>query len=718
MKQMKSYFIILIALYSGFLTGCIEDPKIEGEIQNAMKPQMGATVKIERTATSITLTASVEKGNGAAIEERGLCWSTKENPTVDSGQSKAFGKGLGKFSGTIEGLSNNTEYYIRPYAKNRKGIAYGEESKISTNTGLGSVRTFVIADNIRAKTALCGGKIMLNGEGTILARGVYYSTSPSMTPMDSILSTMETDSFLCRISGLKTSTTYYVRAFVKNNFGSFPLSNLPQSFTTTSGLPILSPVTILERGYTTAKLSASVLDEGDAPVVQRGICWGTEQNPTIQNASYDDNCGVGTGVFNVDCKNLASKQKYYVRAFARNEEFGISYSKQDSFTTKSNLPTVITSDLKSISKGGAVIGGKIENPGQSHVISCGICLSTTVPEPTLLNADIVDITPDTEGNFSRRISGLKGGQTYYIRAYATNSEGTSYGDTKKKTMPSLFTTILTVFNGTPRVSNSTAYFSINNLGYILGGDIGPQYTSELHYYNAATDEWKAMLPYPEAPLKWQTAVAHKNSAYVFGGIDAYGNIKKDFYHYNSLNNSWYKISAGTVPPPSYLSAGFALNDSICYVGGRTDTVKNDVWMYEISQNKWFKKPDFPEKQYGGIAVTIGTTAYVGLGKKTNGDFNNILWKTTDLNSWTQESVCTIASGGILAGVVHKNKIYMIDEAYYIIEYDPSTMIWTKKARLPKQNQEVHCMFTLYDLIYIGLSKQAKNLIYYDPSWDN
>ncbi|MGP1420348.1 MAG: Kelch repeat-containing protein [Tannerella sp.] len=717
MRQAK-YYIFLIVLFCGFFYGCFDDPKVEPGIQNAKIPQLGTTVKIERTASSITLTASVEKANGAAVEERGLCWSKKNNPTVRPDSAKSFGKGLGEFSGTIENLSNNTAYYIRPYAKNLKGIAYGEESKVSTNTGLGSVRTFVIIDSVRAKTALSGGKIELHGEGTVFARGVYYSTSSLMLPKDSVLSTMDTDSFICRISGLRASTKYYVQAFVRNRFGYYVVSGPLRTFVTGDGLPTVSPVTILKRGYTTATFSAIVVKEGDAPVIQRGFCWSTKKNPTIENATYDDKCGVGSGTFKVECENLISRQKYYVRAFARNKEFGISYSEQDSFITKSNIPTVTTAELKNILKGAVTVGGKVEESGQSAVKACGICWSATATNPTLTNAEVLEIEPNAEGVFSSQIAGLKGGATYYFRAYATNNEGTSYGEIKMKTMPHVFKGNLKTFQGAPRIQNSPAYFSIRDWGYILGGDIGPQYTAELHYYNATTDEWRAMLPHPEGPVKWQTAVVHDRSAFIFGGMAADRKARNDFYQYNSWSNTWYDRSTAIRPDSSYLSVGFALNDSICYVGGRKDTVKNEVWMYEISANTWKRQPDFPVQQYGGIAVTIGNTAYVGLGKNGSGVFNKGLWKTTNAALWTRETICTIPTEGILAGVAHHNRIYMIDEAYYIIEYNPSTMTWTKKSQLPPQARGIHCMFVMNDLIYIGLSPTSTTMISYDPTWDN
>ena len=285
-------------------------------------------------------------------------------------------------------------------------------------------------------------------------------------------------------------------------------------------------------------------------------------------------------------------------------------------------------------------------------------------------------------------------------------------------MPLVFKGNLKTFQGAPRIQNSPAYFSIRDWGYILGGDIGPQYTAELHYYNATTDEWRAMLPHPEGPVKWQTAVVHDRSAFIFGGMAADRKARNDFYQYNSWSNTWYDRSTAIRPDSSYLSVGFALNDSICYVGGRKDTVKNEVWMYEVSANTWKRQPDFPVQQYGGIAVTIGNTAYVGLGKNGSGVFNKGLWKTTNAALWIRETTCTISTNGILAGVAHHNRIYMVDEAYYIIEYNPSTMTWTKKSQLPPQARGIHCMFVMNDLIYIGLSPTSTTMISYDPTWDN
>ena len=69
MRQAK-YYIFLIVLFCGFFYGCFDDPKVEPGIQNAKIPQLGTTVKIEHTASSITLTASDYEIGRASCRER------------------------------------------------------------------------------------------------------------------------------------------------------------------------------------------------------------------------------------------------------------------------------------------------------------------------------------------------------------------------------------------------------------------------------------------------------------------------------------------------------------------------------------------------------------------------------------------------------------------------------------------------------------------------
>jgi uncharacterized protein (TIGR02145 family) len=88
-------------------------------------------------ASSITLTTATSGGNissdgGATITARGVCWSTSPNPTIALSTKTTDGSGSGAFTSNITGLTANTTYYVRAYATNSIGTAYGNEINFTT----------------------------------------------------------------------------------------------------------------------------------------------------------------------------------------------------------------------------------------------------------------------------------------------------------------------------------------------------------------------------------------------------------------------------------------------------------------------------------------------------------------------------------------------------------------------------------------------------------
>ena len=88
--------------------------------------------------TDSTTTGAVSGGNitsdgGKAITARGVCWSTKANPsTIYPDSITTDGTGTGVFASTITGLIPNKSFHVRAYATNSEGTSYGQDISFRT----------------------------------------------------------------------------------------------------------------------------------------------------------------------------------------------------------------------------------------------------------------------------------------------------------------------------------------------------------------------------------------------------------------------------------------------------------------------------------------------------------------------------------------------------------------------------------------------------------
>ena len=727
-KILSASFLI-VSLFS-----CIKDPEVSPGVRGADVPvfEGGATISGKKTASSVEMSAKITMENGSKITERGFYYGTEPIPTPENGGEKEMDEsgdvGIGSYTLTIDGLTNDTTYYFLPYAINGEGTGYGDILSVNTNPGLGIVMTIEPYDGL-ASSFKAGAELISEGEGNSdnITIGIYLYTSinPDVA-VDTITYAIFSaeNKYYYQITDLMPSTAYYVKAFIENDYGIFIGS--AESITTRDGRFSVGETSVIP-GYTDATFSSSVNNGNDETVtiVERGFYLSkTTPEPTSDDIVV--RCGGGTGDFSGMVDYLETQQSYYVRAYAINNFNMTEYGEVRSFSTIKDVPTVETEtvDISKVQNGNAEIRGIITDKGKSNILYSGICWSTTnqTPEET---DNFRHISAGVGVAFTVQLSNLRGGIRYYVRAFARNDDGISYGDTKYFDTPPIIGSGLMAFPGVWRQPSSTAYFAIDDKLYILGGDLGPSYTDELYAYSISDNDWTQLRSFAGGPARWQTAVSYGSGAYVYGGYDGSGDEKAGLYYYKaSGENDWDNSNYGFVQDSVTVSKaiGCALGSSVFFIGGVSgDTVRSDVWCL-LAQSSWLKKPDFPEEQHGGVAVVINSEVYAGLGKNASGACNGKLWKTADgADNWELITTCSIYQGSILAGVVCNNRLYVIDESYHILEYDPVTDLWTKKHQLPSTHRDIHCMYThrSTNQIYIGLgSSVSRSLIVYDPSWDN
>ena len=384
---------------------------------------------------SATAKFEVQHDGGASITQTGICWSMNRNPTIDNTHVESKNQ---QTTIPISNLQANTTYYLRAYAVNRKGIGYSEQEISFTTLTLPVVQTNEITD-IQLTTALLNGNLIFNGNDTATILGFCWGETPQPTISNNQKQVAtNSNNFAYQLSNLKDETKYYVRAYAKNKIGvSY---GEEKSFTTTSAIkPTLTTSSPTNISYTSATVGGNVTSDGGAAVTERGVVYSTNQNPTTSDSNVTS--GSGTGSFTCDLTNLQENTKYYVRAYATNKK-GTSYGPQSSFTTQAYaLPTLTTSSATNISYTSATIGGNVTNDGGTSVTERGVVYSTT-QNPTTSNTKVP--SGNGKGSFSCLLSNLQDGTNYYVRAYAINKKGTSYGEqksftTKESTLPSVTT---------------------------------------------------------------------------------------------------------------------------------------------------------------------------------------------------------------------------------------------------------------------------------------
>jgi len=207
---------------------------------------------------------------------------------------------------------------------------------------------------IDSTSICCGGVISSDGGSAVKSRGVCWSIGSTPKVRNNKTSDgAGIGSFSSCVTDLKPNTTYFIRAYATNSYGTAYGSAL--SFTTKEGvtpdLAIVSTLSILDITESTAKCSSIVVSEQGSQIISRGICWNTNNNPTVSDNKTIN--GAGIGGFTGELKGLSQNQKYYVRAYAVNS-IGVAYGNVISFYTIGKLTDIEGNEYKTINIGNQI----------------------------------------------------------------------------------------------------------------------------------------------------------------------------------------------------------------------------------------------------------------------------------------------------------------------------------------------------------------------------
>jgi len=317
-------------------------------------------------------------------------------------------------------------------------------------------------------------------------------------------------------------------------------------------------------------------------------------------------------------------------------------------------------------------------PFSLNFVEIGICWSTSL-NPTLSS----NKTSNGKGigSFSSSITGLTANTRYYVRAYAINSAGISYGN-QISFVTTPFTGIRKAdFPGGPRYSSAS--FSIGSKVYVgIGYNDGDWPVRDFWEFDPGTDRWIQKASLPTAPAR----------ALAVG------------------------FSIGT---KGYIGIG----DRDPFTDGNLPDYYQDFWEWDQSTNIWTKKADFPgNTRIGAVGFSIGNKGYIGLGSDGT-TFSKEFWEWDQVaNVWTQKAnfVGDGRSGAVSFSIGNKAYIGTGGDGSLcndFWEWDQTTNEWTRKADFGGSARAYAVGFSIGNKAYIGTGFNGYSPYAFEDFWE-
>ncbi|MGD0755747.1 MAG: FISUMP domain-containing protein, partial [Bacteroidales bacterium] len=210
-------------------------------LSNLFKPTLTTAIISSPTINSAESGGDIINEGTATVTVHGVCWNTSHNPTISNSHTIVLGGGTGSFPGSLTGLIPNTTYYVRAYATNSVGTAYGDEISFTT------LSCPTITATISGTTSICQNaaspNITFTGAGGTAPYTFNYRFNSSSGPTASV-TTFEGNSVSVAAFPVPASTyTYYLVSAYDASGSSCSQAQSGSAVVTVNPVPVITAMT-------------------------------------------------------------------------------------------------------------------------------------------------------------------------------------------------------------------------------------------------------------------------------------------------------------------------------------------------------------------------------------------------------------------------------------------------------------------------------------------
>lgn len=574
-------------------------------------------------ATSVFVQGIVTKEGEGDITEYGFyVWveGAEKDTIIYDNKGYDVVKEGNTYSCTINNLKPSTNYIVQAFARNNFGkFDTDAVEKFFTLDGRPRMGALAVKGEAGFDNVTLRAQLVTQGDTAVNAIGFCWGTtkgdgSPNINDNDTIHSVLSEDGYFeGTIEGLESNVKYYVIAFATNKFG-YDFSKDTLEVVTRDVYPSIfideATAFVMESGLVT--FSGELLNEGETPVTELGICYSSMTNtPDATNCEgkeilkpedLDEN-----GRFSVQTTHkLKGSKTYYVRAFATNKA-GTRYSNISQEFKTPSIFTALEQNYQGTSLVQQYAGFTI---GNTAYVLGGDKGATRSDELWGYNADqgvwrdfapygapTMGISVCTSGNTAYTFGGkeLRGISS---SCYSYNAYSNEWTPLKK-------------LDG-ENVRCDAVSFVYDDKAYLIGGtNLNGSSTDTIFYYDIHSDTWNDLGRFPVA---FSNGIALGNGDNIYVGLGNNGTDRGlwvatggDF-----SNESWNPLAE--IPPTmSNVSTGVIYNNSIYAVDDF-----GVIWQYSLDGDQWYKRSKCSDRARNFKIYVLNDTIYIlGLDRYTN-----------------------------------------------------------------------------------------------------